>query len=539
LFENIAAIDIGTSSIKVVAVRTGFRDFQLKSFTIEEIDQSIENPQEALKDALQRIMAHDELKGFDFITNLPMEKAIIRNITFPFHDVEKIASALPFEAEENIPYNLDSVVMDFQTLKSEKKDEGRILLVAAHKDSMYDFLRPLSDHEIKPFVMGLEANALHECYRYFNEIQDETIIQLDIGNNKTIINIVKDNSLLYTRSISIGINQIYYTFASMQSIPYHEAINLINRLHIDFTSLENNIQRGFYKSNGLSKSAFTAFYNESSKILEKLIEQIYLTINAFYLDHGQVAFTRMLISGGGSTITGIGSLLARSLEMPVVNHPFLQEYKERQIQTQFLVSFGTILSYLYKKKGVINLLKGEFLPDVVSTSRKIFYLPAAFGVLTVMIIVLKLISYLVLSSYSNEKNLQLLQNRFQTYFPKVEPGKDPIQTAQKLLKKEKKALQALNISTQEEGGAVLDLMSDIIAHFSGIQNFEMNTLVINKLVITITGTTSSSREIEQVVQLLNQDKRFEQVSKDIKAAGKIGSRFTLTLKQKAPKKTAE
>ena len=64
MFENIASIDIGTSSIKVVTVKTGLRDFQVKSFVYEDLDQESENSDQALLTILSRIIAENNLKEY-------------------------------------------------------------------------------------------------------------------------------------------------------------------------------------------------------------------------------------------------------------------------------------------------------------------------------------------------------------------------------------------------------------------------------------------------------------------------------------------
>ena len=205
MFENIAAIDVGTHSVKVAIVRTGFRDFQLKSFNYEDIDPDKDDRRAAVIEAVQKLLAEDQINGIKFITNIPMEMEIIRNISFPFSDVEKIADAIPYEAEENIPFKLDELVLDFQSLKSKKENEGRILLAAVQKTSLNNFIELLNESSIKPFKMGMESNALFECYQYFNKIENEAVIQIDIGNNKTILNFIENNNLLFTRAILIGV----------------------------------------------------------------------------------------------------------------------------------------------------------------------------------------------------------------------------------------------------------------------------------------------------------------------------------------------
>jgi Tfp pilus assembly PilM family ATPase len=118
--------DIGTTSVKLVRLKKTLRDFQVLSFASEEINAEEENHDEALRDALQRLIENNPLNGHIVVSNLPMERSILRVIKFPFADIEKIAEAIPFEAQENIPFNIDDLVMDFQMLPGSDPEEGRI-----------------------------------------------------------------------------------------------------------------------------------------------------------------------------------------------------------------------------------------------------------------------------------------------------------------------------------------------------------------------------------------------------------------------------
>ncbi|HPB83738.1 MAG TPA: pilus assembly protein PilM, partial [Spirochaetota bacterium] len=318
MFDNIAALDIGTSSIKLVTVKTSFKDFQVTSFAYEDIDFRIESTEEAVRDAISRIIKEKNLKGYTVYTNLPMEKAIIRNITFPFNDVEKIAEAIPFEAEENIPFRMEDLAMDFQSLKSTHTEEGRILLTATHKETIQYYMELLDDFDIHPVRMGLESNALFECYRYFNKIHNESIIQLDIGHNKSIINFISENNMLYTRSIPIGTGLILQHITETLKIPYHEALRIFENLHLDLTSLNNNIQRDYYKALDINRQNLKKIFDGAHTIIDELLEQLNLTIRSFSLSYSQMTFSRLLISGGGSNLIGLGQLLSNTLELPIV-----------------------------------------------------------------------------------------------------------------------------------------------------------------------------------------------------------------------------
>jgi type IV pilus assembly protein PilM len=531
LFENIAAIDVGSSAVKLVTVKTGFRDFQLKSFNFEETDPDSTDRTAAAVETIKKILAEEDLRGYRIITNLPMEMEIIRTISFPFSDVEKIADAIPYEAEENIPFKLDDLQLDFQSLKSNKEGEGRILLAAALKGNITRFLQIMDDAGIKPVKMGMEANALYECYRYFNKIENEAVIQIDIGNTKTIINFIADNHLLYTRSISVGIFPVIKTIADSLKINLAEAARLFLSLNLDLMSFENNMQRDHHKTLGLSRQQLKKIFTAAEDTADDLIEQIILTMKAMKVECGEITYNRALISGGGSNLAGIGTIISRELEIPVDALPFLEEYSERNIRTQFPIAFGTVLAYINRRRSSINFLKGEFIPDIASESKKIYYLSGAFAVLSVLVLVVYFILTALLTARSNRQYNKVLSEQYNRYFHSNPGSGDPIVEARKLLKNEKKEFDAV-AKLIPEGGSFLDILKDILTHFPKDSNFVLNNLVYNETIIMIEGVAGASASVDAFKESLLKTKKFDSVTLNIKYSRQNEVRFSMTIKYK-------
>jgi len=534
LFENIASLDIGTSSVKLVAVRTGLTDFQVKSLAYEDINQSIENRNEALIDALSRLTRDFDFSGYRIITNLPMEKVILRNITFPFSDVEKIAEAIPYEAEENIPFKIEDLVMDFQPMKSGNPDEGRVLLAATHKENLYEFIRSLGDAHITPIRMGMEAGALFESYKYFNKIQTESIIQIDIGNSKTIINIIQDSSLLYTRSIPIGLRNIITEISDGLKMNPAEAARIFEGLNLDLTSYENNLQKSSYKAFNITRQRLQRIFDIATDVFDDLLEQIVITIKALEADFRNIALSRAMISGGGSGVHGFGSMLSNVLDIPVVAHPFLDEYKDPRIQAQFPIAFGTILGYMRSKRSSINFLKGEFLPDIASSSKKIYYLAGGFAVLTGIMLVIKLLVTFIITAKSNSDYNSILEDLFKRNFHSTAINDDPITDASKILQKEKADLSKITNLIPDDT-SVLEALKDVIAFFPRDNSFDLKNLVINERVLRLDGTIGSSKAVDDFKENLIRSRKFDSVTLNISSSSKNLVSFSLTIKQKLQK----
>ncbi|MBP7735812.1 MAG: pilus assembly protein PilM [Spirochaetes bacterium] len=531
MFENIAAIDVGTNTVKLVTVKTGFHDFQLKSFNYEPVDPDQEDRTAAVVATIQRILSEEDLGGYRIITNLPMEMELIRTISFPFSDVEKIADAIPYEAEENIPFKLEELQLDFQSLRSFKEGEGRILLAAVHKNNLNNFLQVLNTNGVKPITMGMEANALYECYRYFNKIDNETVIQLDIGHGKTIVNFISANNLLYTRSIAIGIGTIIKAVALQLKIPQSEATRLFLNLNLDLTSFENNERRDYYKSLGLNRQQLKKIYAAAQNVSDELVEQIILTMKAMKLDCGDITFNRALISGGGSNLTGIGTIISRELDIPVDALPFLDDYKEREIRTQFPLAFGTVLAYINRRRSSINFLKGEFIPDIAGESKKIYYLSGGFAILTVLVLIVNFILTAVLTARSNRQYNKIIEEQYNRYFHSRPVSGDPIAEARKLLKKEKKEMDGIARLVPGDN-TFLDIMKDILTYFPKDGNFILNNLVYNESVIMIEGTAGSSSSIDTFKESLLKTKKFDSVNLNIKYSRQNEVKFSMTIKYK-------
>lgn len=538
MFESIASIDIGTSSIKIITARTGIKDFNIKNFIYEDIELGDNNTDEALSELLMKLISENGLKDHKILINLPMQNAIIRNLSFPFNDREKISEIIPFEAEENIPFSLEEVVLDFQMLKSKEPGSGEVLLAASRKESVQHELSLFNKSGVNPIHMGLESQAIFECYRYFNKIEDEAIIQLDIGNEKTILNFIHSNNLLFTRSITIGAGSIYNTVSESFNLSRKEVVNLFENYNFDLTSFENNLQKDYQNDLKIKKNTLKGVYDKSIEIVFNLIEQIILTKKAFLNEYPEIVFSRVLISGGGSSINGIGTIISSELELPVVAIPFFEDYTEVKIRSQFPMAFGVILSYLNKKYSAISFLKGEFIPVLSTSSIKQYYLAAGFIILALIVILINIIVTSYLKSESNEQYKNILNSRFKKYFHARRLTEDPISDAMKMLNEEKKELESIE-SVVRSNENIMNIFNDVLSFFPKDDNFELKNLVINESVIRLDAKIGSSVKIDEFKNKLTESKKFDNVTvnTNIKKGNEV--LFSMTIKLIVPGKAME
>ncbi len=533
MFDNIASIDIGTSSIKLIKAKRGFKKFEIISTVIEiiDLDLLITDYKSAVEKALHNIIEKENLSEFKIVTSISTDRILLRNITFPFNDITKITNAIPFEAEECIPYPIDMVTIDFQTLPLEETESRSVILAAINKDYLKDIIDIFNQSGLHPVFSGIESNSMLRCYEYFNSVNDETILQIDIGSSKTVVNIVKDSSLLYTRGISSGIGILIEKVSGILNISLNDAQKVLESLDLDLASIESNTRIDNFKNLNISKPKLKLIFNEANDLISNIIDEITFTLKASgeYTDYSR--FSRIIITGGGSNMKGVSRIIGDKSGLPVVFMPFLNGYPDADIRSRFSVCLGNLLVYMNNSSTSINFLKGDFTPDTGPGSLKKFYLPLFFLSLTVIFLIINFSSTVYFVVKNNNYTEKIIEQKFKSYFNSQSIPKDPLKEAANILANEKKELLVLKELLGEQS-LFLPALNLIIKNFSGAEGFDIKKINYDGKSMVLEGETKKSGDLEDLKKNLLNSGEFESVSINIRDTSSSRSLFTITIKQK-------
>src|SRR4051812_14733085 len=125
-------IDIGTTAVKVAAIRTAYRKVQLLGLASVEIAQA-GSVHDAIKGAVAAVLGD---RGADGIaTSLEGARATIRVVGLPQSAMKQISDVLPYELESALPFDLSESVWDYRLLPGlrEKRGEELAVLVGVAK----------------------------------------------------------------------------------------------------------------------------------------------------------------------------------------------------------------------------------------------------------------------------------------------------------------------------------------------------------------------------------------------------------------------
>ena len=111
-----------------------------------------------------------------------------------------------WEAEQHVPFDMESVELDFQILDPDADGmEMNVLLVAAKRELVEAKLRVLSEAGLTPAIVDVDAFALHNAFEVnYPEAMSGVVALVNIGHEVTNINILDEGVPILTRDITVG-----------------------------------------------------------------------------------------------------------------------------------------------------------------------------------------------------------------------------------------------------------------------------------------------------------------------------------------------
>jgi type IV pilus assembly protein PilM len=228
--ESLIGLDIGTHSVKLMQADTGNVTPRLITMGIAPLPREafsegrLAKP-EVVADAIRLLADHLKIKRRAVAVSIAGYDVMIKKIELPTMTEDELAARMHSELGQYIPYNIDEVDVDYQVIDVSKNRPNfmDVLLVAAKKESIADFNNVLKLVGLEPIVVDVDFFALSNCFEATYRFGDERVALLDIGANKSIMNIAYKGVPVFTRSISIGGNQLTDAIKDFFSISFEEA----------------------------------------------------------------------------------------------------------------------------------------------------------------------------------------------------------------------------------------------------------------------------------------------------------------------------
>ena len=198
---RIFGIDLGSHSVKLAIYEGSFGKVELTDYRLRALPQEDGD----LPDFQGRIAALGELmadadaaRGAVVGCTFPAEQATVRLIRLPFGDRDQVEKALAFEVENQVPFDLEDMLVVPRVLQV-KAGDSRVLTVIAAREKVGALLRGLAGIKVDPRVLALDADLLGA----FASNSGATAV-VDVGHSRTLLTLCVDGQPVASRAIQTG-----------------------------------------------------------------------------------------------------------------------------------------------------------------------------------------------------------------------------------------------------------------------------------------------------------------------------------------------
>ena len=300
--KTTVGLDIGSGLIKVAVIDHSKPEPELIKVAITPllpdaiVEGEIMDPG-IVSEAITSCLAAAGVTTKAVVTAVGGRDVIIKKIQIERVKEQQARELMRWEAEQHVPFDMESVELDFQILDPDSDSvEMNVLLVAAKRELIEGKVRVLTDAGLEPAVVDVDAFALHNAFELnYPDAQSGVVALVNIGHEVTNINILDSGVPILTRDITVGTRRFKEDLQRERGLSPEEAGSLVQGYdrspHLDAV-IEG---RGEEIAVGIERAA--AFLASSSRSAGQ--------VRAVYL------------CGGGARIPGLPAALGTRLRMQV------------------------------------------------------------------------------------------------------------------------------------------------------------------------------------------------------------------------------
>ena len=303
---SMVGVDVGSSSVKAVELQGKSGDFQLLSLGFQGLQSdSVVDGQimelNAVSNAIGSIFNEHKIKTTRVAAGVNGHSVIVKNIVLPQMTDDELQESFAWHAEEHIPFDITDVNLDYH-VTARSNDAIHVLMAACKRDKIANLKQAIQLAGKQPAVIDVDAFALQNCYELNYEPKPGQVVALlNIGASTTNINILNGAQSVFTRDATFGGNQ----YTSL----------LQKELGLTFDQAES-VKRGRALPEGAEQREIGPILDTVSDILALEIQKTMDFYRATAED-GESAVQSILVSGGGSKLTGLVKFLSNRFEIPV------------------------------------------------------------------------------------------------------------------------------------------------------------------------------------------------------------------------------
>jgi len=350
--KSVWGIDIGQCALKALKLSEENGELQVGALEVIEYPKILSQPDadrdQLIREALKEFLGRNDLRNTRIVVGVPGQTSFTRFVKMPPVEPKKIPDLIRFEAEQQIPFDINEVIWRWQPFEDPDNPELEVGLFAIKRTDVYGVLEPFVAASIEVDMVQMAPLALYNFLMYDEQVAGEgATLLVDVGADSTDL-VVADGPRLWTRTIQLGGNA------------FTEA--LVKAFKLSFAKAEK-----LKRAAGTSKYARQIF-QAMRPVFADLTQEIQRSIGYYTSLHRQSRFSRIVGLGNGFRLPGLQKYLEQNLNTPVTRlDAFNELHPSEEVSgptfTENVLGLGVAYGLAAQGLGVTrvetNLLPGE------------------------------------------------------------------------------------------------------------------------------------------------------------------------------------
>jgi type IV pilus assembly protein PilM len=357
-------LDIGSSAIRLCELTQTKAGYQLTKYFRREVLVDPLLDEEAKKkirvDALKNFLKERKIRAGRSIFAVPGRSVFTRTRTLPPVPEYKLTQIVRYEIQQQIPFALDQIALDYQILSRTDAGGYDVMMAAIKVDVVDKHIDILREARCGVDSVDVCPIAAYNWLKHMGEFgnQGECVALIDLGASTTDIVIERGNQFRFTRPLSLAGNDITSAIRDSFGMNFADAEKLKR-------------ERGFAPIGDPQRDGKLG--EVIGGVLSRLVTEVSRSFAYFRSLPGGGPVERVLITGGGACMRGIIPYLQRQfgvevrIAQPIAGlaiAPSAQEVNEHPEQTSVIL--GMALRGLQQVPIEINLVP----PEILATARR-------------------------------------------------------------------------------------------------------------------------------------------------------------------------
>lgn len=368
-------IDIGQAGLKAIKLRYAEAAKQAVAVAFDYVphpkilSQPDAIPEELIPAALETFLSRNTVKGDKLVIAVPGQTSLAKFIKLPPVESSKVAEIVKYEARQQIPFDLDDVIWDYQPLGGGVEESGFMLeaevgLFAMKREQVLAQMQPFIDASQEVEIVQTAPLALYNFLSYdvFGHRTDHGdpaengshSILIDMGADNTTL-LVSNGRSIWIRNVPIGGN--HFTRA------------LTKEMKLTFAKAEH------LKCNATRSPDPRAVFQALRPVFNDYVSEIQRSIGYFSSVNREASISKVLGVGNGFKLAGLQKFLQQNLQYEVervenynglVGDSVLNSSLFQDNVMSFAVPYGLAL------QGIdVTRIKTSLLPPEIAMERTI------------------------------------------------------------------------------------------------------------------------------------------------------------------------